>query len=97
MEKWAAQKLARREQVQSYLVQYLRSHPCVDCGETDIVVLDFDHVTGVKITDVGAMLSQGWGLDAIKTEITKCEVRCANDHRRVTAQRAGTWRALIES
>ncbi|WP_142386982.1 hypothetical protein [Mycobacterium hubeiense] len=71
----------------TYVQQYLQTHPCVDCGEDDPVVLEFDHVTGIKLRDVGSMARAGWNLDAIRAEIDKCEVRCANCHRRVTARR----------
>ncbi|HEY3218441.1 MAG TPA: hypothetical protein VGK15_05070, partial [Candidatus Limnocylindria bacterium] len=37
------QTLARREVVRRNIVLYLLAHPCVDCGEGDIVVLEFDH------------------------------------------------------
>lgn len=70
---------------------YLSNHPCVDCGERDIVVLDFDHVRGTKIADVGYLISTGYALDKIEAEISKCEVRCANCHRRKTASRHGGW------
>jgi hypothetical protein len=65
-----------------YITEYLLAHPCVDCGETDVVVLDFDHVRGEKVCDISRMVACGFRLWRIKEEIEKCVVRCANDHRR---------------
>src|SRR5207302_9951140 len=33
----------RRTEIRRLLIEYLRSHPCVAGGETDIVVLQFGH------------------------------------------------------
>jgi hypothetical protein len=71
-------KFLTRDHVDSYL----REHPCIDCGEKDILVLDFDHVRDIKLKSISAMLRQGATLDQIKLEIAKCDVRCANCHRR---------------
>lgn len=71
---------------------YLLSHPCVDCGCSDIRVLEFDHVYGEKIDAVSHMLSQSCGWPRIMSEIAKCEVRCANCHRIKTYERGGWWR-----
>ena len=79
-------------ELQAKLYEYLENHPCVDCGETDPVVLEFDHVRGVKSYNVSAM---GWLMlswTSLLKEIEKCEVRCANCHRRKTAERLGTYR-----
>lgn len=60
---------------------------CVDCGEDDPVVLDFDHVRGVKVCDISRMAHAGYRTWRIMEEIEKCEIRCANCHRRVTHKR----------
>lgn len=73
-----------REKIQDCVVQYLKNHPCVDCGETDLVVLDFDHVRGEKVREVSAMIRAKCGWTSILREIEKCDVRCANCHRRKT-------------
>lgn len=70
------------------LPQYFATHPCVDCGERDAIVLEFDHI-GEKIESISMMVCKGWSWQSILREIAKCEVRCANCHRRVTAKRAG--------
>lgn len=68
------------------ITQYLAEHPCVDCGETDPVVLDFDHLRDKK-WDISRMVAMGLRWELILEEIAKCEVRCANDHRRATKKR----------
>lgn len=71
---------------QRWIRQYLENHPCVDCGETDPVVLEFDHVRGAKIANVSAMvLKNRNSLTMVQNEVEKCDVRCANCHRRKTA------------
>lgn len=87
-----ASRVEANQRAKEFVCNYLDTHPCVDCGEADIVVLDFDHVCGEKILDVSKMISRGYGLEAIAEEIEKCEVRCANCHRRATAKRAGWYR-----
>lgn len=74
-----------------FIVEYLKNHPCVDCGEADIVVLDFDHVKD-KVLDISHMMQQKWSLKKIQIEIIKCEVRCANCHRRKTAKDRGYYK-----
>jgi hypothetical protein len=79
-------------EIQDRLYEYLENHPCVDCREGDPVVLEFDHVRGVKSYNVSAM---GWLMlswTSLLKEIEKCEVRCANCHRRKTAERLSTYR-----
>jgi hypothetical protein len=75
---------------------YLRTHPCTDCGEPDLRVLDFDHVDEFRKEDeISAMWRECFPLDYIESEIRVCEVVCANCHRRRTAER-GRWQRLIE-
>jgi hypothetical protein len=43
----ARKKVLIAERVE-YLVAYLREHLCIDCGEADPVVLEFDHLRDKK-------------------------------------------------
>lgn len=70
-----------------YVLNYLKDHPCIDCGESDPIVLEFDHLEN-KYKDV-AKLKRDSSIERLKIEIRKCEVRCANCHRRKTIQRIG--------
>jgi hypothetical protein len=89
----AAYDLARNERMAGYRARnrafveaYLREHPCVDCGIADTIVLEFDHVRGQKRREISILVGEGARLAALYAEILKCVVRCANCHRRRTAQ-----------
>ena len=75
------------------ILAYLLEHPCADCGETDPLVLDFDHrEPSMKSDEVSRMVrSRPWRV--VLEEIEKCDVRCANCHRRKTARQFG-WSKL---
>ena len=78
------QKAEFTKRNQQFVYEYLLLHPCVDCGETDPIVLEFDHIYG-KDKGISQMISKH-SLERIKNEIEKCDIRCANCHRRKTAR-----------
>lgn len=86
-----------RDAIWFWLMNYLRSHPCVDCGETDPLVLQFDHRDGTKkIATIGSMIGRSsW--TTFLTEVAKCDVRCANCHRVRTAQQFNWSKWIRES
>ncbi len=82
----------RRHRIRNraYVLEYLRSHPCVDCGETNLNVLDFDHTDPeFKEDEISHLSRRGRSLTDLKREIERCMVRCANCHRRRTARQFG--------
>lgn len=65
-----------------FIYNYLLEHPCVDCGESNPIVLEFDHdKNNKKEKDISRLISSKCSLDKIVKEIEKCSVRCANCHR----------------
>lgn len=89
----ARRKRERAELRTRYLLEFFRSHPCADCGETDPVVLEFDHLRDKRFEVTNQFASRNW--QRILDEIAKCEVVCANCHKRRTASRAGYLRAVL--
>lgn len=89
-------KTLRTQDNRRRLREYLLAHPCVDCRESDLRVLDFDHRDrSLKRGMVSQMVySAGW--PRIAAEVALCDVRCANCHRRRTAQQLGYWSALLD-
>ena|SRR5687768_11873433 len=67
------------------IVQFLREHPCMDCGESDVVVLEFDHLENKAFSVSHGIREKNW--ETVLREIEKCDVVCANCHRRRTARK----------
>jgi len=67
----------------------------VDCGETDLRVLDFDHRQGsTKRKEVVRLVHDGHSIAVVTAEIEKCDVRCRNCHAIITYARMGpNWRS----
>lgn len=82
----------RRKEASRFLSEYLVGKSCVDCGETDRVVLEFDHrVPEEKRMNVSQLVGKGRPIEMIRAEIEKCDIRCANCHRRKTAKQFGWY------
>ncbi len=93
-EKFAKWSKSRRIEVRQKVFEYLLSHPCIECGERNIIVLEFDHRTQTtKRFDVMSA-THGHSWKTIKTEIDKCDVVCANCHKKRTAKMMN-WTARL--
>lgn len=79
----------QRERHRRYLFEYLKTHPCVDCGEEDVEVLQFDHIEMLN-GDRHRPTNSSWlSIPRLQAEIDKCEIRCANCHVRRTRRQMG--------
>lgn len=72
------------------LWNYLKANPCVDCGEDDYLILQFDHRDqDLKVFGIKDSLDFSW--ERLKSEIEKCDVRCPNCHARRTKVQLNHW------
>jgi hypothetical protein len=78
----------RRLRAKAHVLEYLSSRACLDCGEPDPIVLEFDHV-GEKHADISALAHEGVRIEVLDQEMALCEVVCACCHRRRTNRRRG--------
>jgi len=77
--------------VRAIKMEYKQTHPCVDCGEADAIVLEFDHTGKEKktrnVSEIHCAIRE-----VILAEISKCEVRCGNCHLKKTAARGNFFK-----
>jgi len=87
------QTALRRLENRRMLRTYLQTHPCIDCGEVDPLVLELDHRDPATKVQAVTWLAARKRWMIVATEIEKCDVRCANCHRIRTARQFG-WSKL---
>lgn len=78
---WAARNRKYKEK-RKWLAEYKKKKGCLDCGETDPVVLQFDHRSRKHKKFTISKVSYNYSLKTLQKEIKKCDVRCANCHAR---------------
>lgn len=67
--------------IKYHVWDYLSKHPCIDCGESNILFLEFDHKNN-KTEWVSYLIRKHASIQHIDEEIKKCEVRCIGCHRK---------------
>ena len=85
------QEANRKLEIERKVIEYLKANPCIDCGETDLLTLDFDHNRD-KESNVATLIWHVASWDRIEDEIKKCDVRCYNCHRKKTARQLNSWK-----
>lgn len=82
-----------RQELYNYVINYFSTHPCVDCGESDFLVLEFDHKERTsKESNISSIIRRAKPIYKLIEEISKCDVRCANCHRRKTERENNSWK-----
>jgi hypothetical protein len=75
----------------------LKINGCIDCGNNDPRVLDFDHKDDSdKKGNLSEMIGK-YSWKTIENEINKCDVRCSNCHRIRTAEQFGYYKYINEN
>ncbi len=75
------------------VLDHFKENPCIDCGESDWRLLEFDHI-GDKKHNISEMIRAGYSPETLKKEIDKCEVRCVKCHRIKTIEQFGWYKYL---
>ena len=72
----------RAYQEKKQILDEARTGGCVCCGESDVACLDFHHRNGKsdKLGHIGVI--RKFSEERIRAEIAKCDVLCANCHRK---------------
>tara|TARA_Y100000034_G_scaffold136915_1_gene217057 strand:- start:6035 stop:6562 length:528 start_codon:yes stop_codon:yes gene_type:complete len=79
-------KYNRRHIARKFVFDLKAKNSCKICGEKDPVCLEFHHKTDKKML-ICQMAHRGHSIKKILAEITKCDILCANCHRKLHEHR----------
>lgn len=86
-----------KQRNREFVYQILLVSSCLDCGESDPIVLEFHHRDPKdKVMCISHMAWQTYSQKKILEEIEKCDVLCSNCHKRRTAKENG-WYSYISA
>lgn len=75
--------LDRRSCLRSWINERKAENGCSRCGQTDAACLEYHHVNPeLKEKAIGELITHGHGKQSLQEEIAKCEILCANCHRK---------------
>jgi 5-methylcytosine-specific restriction endonuclease McrA len=83
-----------KEQNQKLLWDFLLKNPCVNCGETNPVVLELDHLRDKKYNIGDIIFCHTW--ESVQEEIEKCQVLCSNCHKKKTAKDFKHYKYIVD-
>lgn len=74
---------ANQKRIKNWVKEYKKTLKCSRCPETHPATFDFHHRDpSQKTTNIAHIYQKGWGLERIQEELDKCDVLCANCHRK---------------
>lgn len=84
-----------RNEFRTNMMAYLRDKSCTVCNEDDIRVLEFDHIEPAKkLFTIAKAVSLGYKWDEVLLEIEKCQILCANCHKKRTSEQFKWYKAM---
>lgn len=74
----------RKDLIREWLDDYKSNKKCLRCDESHIGCLEFHHRDPkFKEVEIAQAVRIGWSIERIKEEIEKCDILCANCHRKL--------------
>jgi len=87
----------KRVPIREFIREYLLENPCMRCGNSNLMVLEFDHRNREeKSFSISDAITRGVELEDLKAELLKCDVLCSNCHAIKTHMENNSWRYKTE-
>lgn len=72
----------RKKEINEWFNDYKKMLSCSICGERHPAIIDFHHKDS-KEFEINILVHNGYSLERIKKEMEKCQIVCANCHRKL--------------